>query len=210
MSKHVLRYCLLVAAITGPLAAVAAPGCTPTARIPAQNYPGEKAIPPGNDLLQPAGKAITAQGQKITIQGRVLDKNCMPVKEAIVELWQNSPTGRWLLAGADDLASVDPVFAGAGRTYTDNDGQFTFVTAFPAPVGKRAPFVNVKVSGEGIPDLTTALYFSNDTRNAKDDAYGKLAGKLRDSATIRTTQDGDELTGTIDLVVAAKAPYRTY
>lgn len=202
----------------------AEPNCKPTARVATQNYPGPARIVPGNNLIKPAGKAVEANGQKIIIEGQVLDSRCAPVPEAVVELWQNSPTGRWLLAGAEDLANASPVFTGAGRTYTDHDGRFRFITAFPAPITytvrrdnkrsyvvKRAPFVNVKVAAEKMPTLNTALYFSDDVRNDGDDIYRKLSGKTRSDVTITVTQQEDEqLVGDVKLVLSGKAPYRTY
>jgi protocatechuate 3,4-dioxygenase, beta subunit len=184
--------------------------CAPTSTLPTQNYPGARAIPSGNNLLMPAGKAEEAKGQKVTIRGRVLDKQCIPVANATVELWQNSPTGRWLLAGKDDLAAAGPVFAGAGRTYTDNEGNFSFVTAFPAPMNGRAPRVYVKVSGAGIPDIGTALYFSEDERNNKDPDYARLSAKARADTLIRMSSYGSELYGDVELVIATKTPYKTY
>ncbi len=202
----------------------AEPSCKPTARVATQNYPGPARIVPGNNLIKPAGKAVEANGQKIIIEGQVLDSRCAPVPEAVVELWQNSPTGRWLLAGGEDLANANPVFTGAGRTYTDHDGRFRFITAFPAPITytvrrnnkrsyvvKRAPFVNVKVAAENMPTLNTALYFSDDVRNDNDEIYRKLGGKARDDVTISVTQQDDEqLVGDVKLVLSGKAPYRTY
>jgi protocatechuate 3,4-dioxygenase beta subunit len=203
----------LVAGVAMALANVAQaePSCAPSTTVAAQHYPGAEAIPTTNNLLQPAGKAVAATGQKIVIRGRVVDTRCAPVGNAIVELWQNSPTGRWLLAGQDDLVSAGPVFAGAGRTYTDNEGNFSFITAFPAPLGGHAPFVNVKVLGRGIPTVTTALYFSGDARNDADTAYGKIATGARKDTLIQMSQgSGDEIIGTVQLVIASKAPYRTY
>ena len=206
-----MRFISLLSVIMLASAAQAEPGCAPSATIPAHNYPGAGAIPTTNNLLQPAGKAVAATGQQVTIRGILLDTRCAPVTNAIVELWQNSPTGRWLLAGQDDLASAGPVFAGAGRTYTDNEGNFTFITAFPAPMGGRAPFVNVKVTGHGIPSLTTALYFSNDARNDADKDYTKIGNKMRSDTLIHMDKDaGDALVGNVKLVIASKAPYRTY
>lgn len=202
----------------------AEPSCQPTARVATQNYPGPARVVTGNNLIKPAGKAVEANGQKIIIEGQVLDSRCAPVPEAVVELWQNSPTGRWLLAGGEDLANANPVFTGAGRTYTDHDGRFRFITAFPAPITytvrrnnkqsyvvKRAPFVNIKVAAEKMPTLNTALYFSDDVRNDNDEIYRKLGSKAREDVTITVTQQEDEqLVGDVKLVLAGKAPYRTY
>ena len=211
MRIHPLVLALFMVPCTLASVAVAEPSCTPTAHVPTQNYPGANAVLTTNNLLLPTGKAVAAEGQKITIRGRVVDARCAPVKEAIVELWQNSPTGRWLLAGQEDVASANPVFAGAGRTYTDSDGRFTFITAFPAPIGKRAPFVNIKIIGAGLTTYSSALFFSDDVRNDKDDNYRKLAGKSRSDMTIKMQQDDTgALNGTIELVLAGKAPFRTY
>jgi protocatechuate 3,4-dioxygenase beta subunit len=198
--------------------------CNPTNAVATVNYPGARAVHPSNNLILPAGKAVEAEGQKLIITGRVLDSQCKPVPEAVVELWQNSPFGRWLLAGDDDLATSRPVFTGAGRTYTDIDGSFTFITAFPAPLNyserkgkqviswRRAPFVNVKIKAEGMPDLTTALFFSDDKRNDSDTLYRKLSVSSRHEVTIRMqpSENDNALQGEIDLVLPAKAPYRTY
>ena len=192
-------------------AAYGEPVCKPTSVIATHNYPGAASIPSTNNLIQPTGKAVAVAGQQLIIQGRVLDMRCAPVREAVVELWQNSPTGRWLLAGDADLASANPVFAGAGRTYTDGDGNFMFITAFPAPLGNNAPYVSLRIRAEAVPDMSTALYFSDDTRNAKDTKYSKLASNVRSDTTIAMQQgDDDTLLGTIQLVIPAKAPFRTY
>ena len=223
MQRMVLLISLFVMACFTASTVSAEPVCAPTSRVPTQKYPGAAAIITSNNLLLPAGKAVEASGQKIIIQGRVLDSRCAPVQEAVVELWQNSPTGRWLLAGREDLATPNAVFAGAGRTYTDHAGRFRFITAFPAPLTNqeqgdkrsyavaRAPFVNLKISAKALPTLDTALYFSDDVRNDKDDSYRKLSGKGRSDVTIRMQQnDENELVGDIELVIAGKAPYQTY
>ena len=113
-------------------AAFAASVCQTTPRLAVSNYPGAKAIPHGNNLLLPAGKSVAASGQTVVIMGRLLDSRCLPITEAVVEIWQVNPYGRWLLAGSDDLVTPNPTFAGAGRTVTDKDGRFVFTTAFPA------------------------------------------------------------------------------
>ena len=223
MRPSVSLFLCIVMVVATAAAAQAEPSCTPNARVATQNYPGAAVVITSNNLLLPAGKAVEAGGQKIVIQGRVLDARCAPVQEAVVELWQNSPTGRWLLAGREDLATPNAVFAGAGRTYTDSEGRFSFITAFPAPLTyrvtrnkrtytiTRAPFVNLKISAEKMDTFTTALFFSDDVRNDKDEVYSKLSSKARSDVTIRMQQnDASELVGDIELVIAGKSPYRTY
>lgn len=223
MRRLLLLFVMLVMGVALTPTAQAEPSCEPNARVPIQNYPGAAAVITSNNLLLPAGKAVEASGQKIVIQGRVLDARCAPVQEAVVELWQNSPAGRWLLAGREDLATPNAVFAGAGRTYTDSEGRFSFITAFPAPLTyqvrrdkrtftiTRAPFVNVKISADKMAPFTTALFFSDDVRNDKDEVYSKLGSKARKDVTIRMMQnDESELFGDIDFILAGKSPYRTY
>lgn len=195
--------------LSSPVLAV--PQCAPTNRVATINYPGAANIPTTNNLLQPTGKAVPAQGQRLILKGRVVDSRCVPVSEAAVELWQNNPYGKWLLAGKDDLASSGPVFAGAGRTYTDMDGTFTFITAFPAPLAKRAPFLNLKVKAANQATITTALFFSEDVRNETDKVYKKLSPATRGSNTIQMHQDENgDLVGTIDIAVSGRAKYKTY
>lgn len=187
------------------------PRCAPSAQVKVHDYPGARVIPTTNNLILPTGKSIPAEGQPLIITGRVLDKNCMPVPEAIVELWQAGPFGRWLLAERDELASPLPTFAGAGRTYTNMDGEFSFITAFPAPARYKAPNVNIKVKAEKLPTYNSALFFGDDRRNDGDGVYGKLTGKTRSDTTIRMQEgpNGD-LVGVVEIVLSGKAPYRTY
>ncbi len=206
--KYAVITSLLVAFATP---AFALPSCAPSNRVPVENYPGAKAINTSNNLVLPAGKAMAAEGQKITITGKVLDKNCAPVMNAVVELWQKNPYGRWILASDADLAGAEPTFAGTGRTYTDNEGKFVFFTLFPAPAEKRAPFVNVKIQGQGISDFTTALFFAADKRNDADAVFMKLSEKTRkDISLVVDENEAGELVGTVEIVLPVVTPYRSY
>ena len=50
------------------------------------NYPGRGKIVPSNKLALPAGKSAYANGQLVYIAGRILDENCVPISDAIVEI----------------------------------------------------------------------------------------------------------------------------
>jgi protocatechuate 3,4-dioxygenase beta subunit len=205
----------LLVVCTCASAAFAAPAqCTPSLRVAPTNYPGASAIPSGNNLLQPGGKSTVAPGQKLVIVGHVYDKSCLPVGDATVELWQADPFGHWVLAEGDDLAAANAAFAGAGRAVTDENGQFVFITAFPAAVGKHAPSLNFKIITDNGVEFSTAVYFAGDGRNDADPAYKKIPAAARDSATLHMGEvkagDKGDLAGSINFVLPAKAGYLSY
>lgn len=175
------------------------------------DYPGARVIPTLNNLILPAGKSIAADAQQLTLRGRVLDRECKPVPEAMVELWQTGPMGRWEIATREDMATVRPVFAGAGRTYTDFEGYFTFITAFPAPLRYAAPNINFRIKPEGMAQYRSAFFFGNDVRNEKDKTYVSLSQKAKRDLSIEISPDGEEsLAGILTIVLPGRVPYRTY
>lgn len=185
--------------------------CTPTAKLATRNYPGEEVIPTINYLPLPAGKAVEAPGQKILITAQVLDRNCVPASGAVVEIWQNDPFGRWILSNAEDLVDARPVFNGAGRTATDNQGVFHFITLFPAATGGLAPNFNVRIVAPGMAPFTTALYFANDRHNTDDKRFMKLSAAEQRSVMLKIDDSNpDLLGGSIVLVLPGNLAYRGY
>lgn len=207
--KRIVSILLFAAATSG--AALAEPACTPTPHLNTARYPGAAAIAPNNNLLLPTGKSVESSGQKLVIHGQVLDKSCIPVPNAVVEIWHLNPFGTSRLADGKELATPYPTFAGAGRTVTDNDGEFVFTTAFPGTnKSTRAPQVNIRVSGPDMKDYTTVLYFENDRRNVADPAYKRLSLERRASLTMQVLPEDDMLNANARIILPAYAPYRTY
>jgi protocatechuate 3,4-dioxygenase beta subunit len=71
------------------------------------------------------------QGERIIVTGRVLDSNGRPVPNTLVEIWQANAAGRYLHQRDQHPAPLDPNFSGAGRTLTDENGAYRFVTIKP-------------------------------------------------------------------------------
>ena len=71
------------------------------------------------------------QGQRIVVAGRVLDSDGRPVRESLVEIWQSNAAGRYAHDADQHDAPLDPHFPGFGRTLTDRDGWYRFVTIKP-------------------------------------------------------------------------------
>jgi len=71
------------------------------------------------------------QGERIIVTGRVLDDNGRAVPKALIEVWQTNAAGRYRHALDNHPAPLDPNFTGAGRTLTDENGVYRFVTIKP-------------------------------------------------------------------------------
>lgn len=202
-------YVAMSALLLAPTAHAAS--CAATPGMAVQNYPGFARIQNGNNLVMPAGKAVEAEGQRVVIRGQLVDTNCVPVSDAQIELWQVDPFGKWMLATPADLVTPNPVFAGAGRTSTDNTGQFHFVTLFPAALKGRAPHFDVRVSVRGQKPFTTVLYFADDGRNATDTSYKRLKPDAQRAVSMQVNEAGDAgLNASVKLVTPFAQKYRTY
>jgi len=115
-------------------------------------------------------------GQRITLQGRVLDEDGRPVPQTLVEIWQANAAGRYTHAKDNNRAPLDPNFSGAGRTLTDAEGRWRFVTimpgAYPWPNHHNAwrpRHVHFSLFGPNfLTRLITQMYFPGDPLHALD------------------------------------------
>ncbi len=112
----------------------------------------------------------------IRIEGTVYDGTGEPVPDAMLEVWQANPAGRYDHP-ADDRENLplDEGFSGFGRCGTDASGKFSFVTIKPGPVPgpagqAQAPHVMVSIFARGLlKRLVTRIYFPDEKEaNAAD------------------------------------------
>ena len=113
-----------------------------------------------------------AAGPRLAVSGRVLDGAGAGVEDAVLELWQAGPDGRY--PAQDDPPSARSP-AGFGRVATDAAGRFSFTTCrpgrVPGPEGTlQAPHVAVNLFMRGLlRHLVTRLYFPDESAaNAAD------------------------------------------
>lgn len=91
----------------------------------------------GPELVDPHANDLTRQhkgepiGERIIVSGRVLDANGRPVPNTLVEIWQANAAGRYQHVRDQHDAPLDPNFTGCGRTFTDQEGRYRFVTIKP-------------------------------------------------------------------------------
>src|SRR5215831_8545574 len=91
---------------------------------------GPELIGPDDNDLTRHGEAHPI-GERIVVSGRVLDANAKPVTHTLVEIWQANAAGRYRHRNDQHDAPLDRNFHGGGRTLTDAEGRYRFVTIKP-------------------------------------------------------------------------------
>jgi len=142
---------------------------------------GHDAVRSGDDDLtrQHAGEPI---GERIIVHGRVLDEDLRPVPDTLVEIWQANASGRYIHVVDQHPAPLDPNFTGAGRTATDADGHYKFVTIKPGPYpwrnhpnAWRPAHIHFSLFGHSLLSrLITQMYFPADPLFPFDPIYNSV------------------------------------
>ena len=131
-------------------------------------YPYGRMETGDNDLTrQHAGEPL---GERIIVQGRVLDEDGRPIRNTLVEVWQANAAGRYAHRVDGHPAPLDPNFSGAGRTVTDEEGRYRFVTIRPGaypwrnhPNAWRPAHIHFSLFGTSfLSRLITQMYFPGD------------------------------------------------
>ncbi len=145
-----------------------------------------------NDLTrQHTGEPL---GERIIVTGRVLDEDGRPIPRALVEVWQCNAGGRYRHGRDNHPAPLDPNFTGAGRTITDDQGRYRFVTIKPGAYpwqnhanAWRPAHIHFSLFGSCfITRMVTQMYFPGDPLLAGDPIYqsvGTERGRRRLVAT---------------------------
>lgn len=129
-----------------------------------------------NDLAGLTGDKPRAQGSPCVLFGSVRDAADRPAVNAILEIWQANAAGRFNDPRDKSRAPLDENFSGWGRTWTDRDGRYRFITIKPGGfrAGGRsnrwfAPRIGLTVVGSGMMrPLVTCIYFPDEPLNDED------------------------------------------
>src|SRR4029079_13010476 len=105
-----------------------------------------------------------------------------PVPEALVELWQCNAAGRYTHVVDQHDAPLDPNFGGAGRTLTDADGRYRFVTIKPGAYpwrnhanAWRPAHIHFSLFGRNfLSRLVTQMYFPGDPLMVADPIFNSI------------------------------------
>jgi protocatechuate 3,4-dioxygenase, alpha subunit len=143
-----------------------------------------------NELVPPGTEGA------FTLAGRVLDGDGAGVADSMVEIWQADPSGEY----RGDF--------GWGRSGTDADGRYSFVTTRPGPVQGQAPHIVMLVFMRGIlKPVLTRLYFPDEAANASDPVLSGVPEEQRPRLVAEL--DGDALRFDVRMQGEDQTPFFT-
>lgn len=143
----------------------------------------------GQELFTEQVATDGMSGERIRVEGVVHDGDGALVSDAMIEIWQADPQGRFNAAG-------NAGFTGFGRCETTADGVYFFETirpgALPGPGGAtQAPHLAVSVFARGLlVRLVTRIYFSDEPANASDPVLALVPPERRDTLIAKRGPDG--------------------
>jgi protocatechuate 3,4-dioxygenase alpha subunit len=146
----------------------------------------------GNELVEPG------RPDAVRLFGTVRDGEGVAVVDAMIEIWQANSAGRY--AHPEDVREEIPLeegFDGFGRTCTNDDGRYEFVTVKPGPVPglggtTQAPHVDVSVFARGLlKRLVTRVYFPDEAEaNDADPLLSAIADPEARASLVAVEEDG--------------------
>ena len=150
---------------------------------------------PLTDIAGPNLIEDEIDGARIRVTGQVLDGEGNPVDDAMIEIWQADPQGRY--AHPADPRGTNSRFRGFGRvgTGTDPDNRFFFDTVKPGSVDdSQAPHLNMIVHMRGMLNHAfTRVYFSDEAAANATDPVLQSVDEARRATLIaerEETEDG--------------------
>ena len=152
--------------------------------------------------------AASAVGERIRVYGRVMDETGRGVPQTLVEIWQANAGGRYRHVKDTYFAPLDDSFGGCGRTLTDDDGRYEFMTikpgAYPWPNRAndwRPAHVHFSIFGHAFGQrLISQMYFEGDP----------LIDRCPIAATLQDRSQLDRLVAPLEMQQSRGMDYLAY
>ena len=152
--------------------------------------------------------AASAVGERIRVHGRVMDETGRGVPQTLVEIWQANAGGRYRHVKDTYFAPLDDSFGGCGRTLTDDDGRYEFMTikpgAYPWPNRAndwRPAHIHFSIFGHAFGQrLISQMYFEGD----------QLIDRCPIAATLQDRSQLDRLVAPLEMQQSRGMDYLAY
>jgi protocatechuate 3,4-dioxygenase beta subunit len=123
-------------------------------------------------------------GTTLLLGGSVVNTNCDPIENALVDFWQCDGDGEYDNVG----------YRLRGHQFTDASGAYRLETIVPGVYPGRTRHIHVKVQAPDQPVLTTQLYFPDEPENASDGIFDA-------SLVMETAEESGAQTGSFRFVL---------
>jgi protocatechuate 3,4-dioxygenase beta subunit len=169
-------------------------------------YPDHLPLDTDNDLLIVNDAITPAVGEITHLSGRLLDARGVPIKNAVVEIWQVDHTGSYFHSRGINGGARDANFQGFGRFLTGSSGDYYFRTIKPVPYPGRTPHIHFAIKMKGREKWTTQCYIKGEPRNERDGVLNQIedpkgrASVIVDFAPVKGSRLG-ELAARFDIVL---------
>jgi protocatechuate 3,4-dioxygenase, beta subunit len=171
---------------------------TPSATI-GPYYPDRLPLDLDNDLIRFNDNITPAIGQISWLSGRVIGRNGIPLRNALVEIWQADNNGAYIHSASPN-ANRDANFQGYGRFVTGSTGAYLFRTVKPGLYPGRTRHVHAQITTAGGEKLITQLFVEGDPLNANDGVLNGVRDAAQRNSVIRPwTAIPDSLIGELSV-----------
>lgn len=152
-------------------------------------YPDQLPLDQDNDLIILNDHLTPAIGTPAWVSGRVLDRNGLPARGALVEIWGADDYGSYIHSRGANAANgnrKDGNYQGYGRFLTASDGQYLFRIVKPGLYPGRTRHMHFKITfANGGGSLTTQLMFEGEAQNANDNILTGIRDAAQRASVIR-------------------------
>lgn len=138
-------------------------------------YPNRMPLDLDNDLLRINDNITPAVGDITWLHGRVLGRNGVPLRNALVEIWQADNNGAYIHT-ASPITNRDSNFQGYGKFLTGRTGEYVFRTVKPGLYPGRTRHIHAQITTATGEKLVSQVYKAGEALNNSD---GVLQG-IRD------------------------------
>ena len=130
---------------------------------------------------------LTKRDARIVIEGNVLDGAGNQIEDALLEIWQAGPSGRYHHPDDRRDLELEPSFTGFGRTASDFEtGEYRFENLKPGTYG-----ISLIIQGRGMLNpVFTRIYFSDESEANADDLVLRGVPDARRHTLIAELQQG--------------------
>ena len=127
-----------------------------------------------NNALRAVGKVPHFDGEPIIIKGVIRGKDCKPLANVKIQLWQANSRGKYpyqplksaVNKGLIEISDNDS-FTGSAEAYSNNFGEFTLLSVYPDVTDNEYPFIMLRAGGSYLNGFQTKFYLEQpDDMNA--------------------------------------------